>query len=165
MHTKICVRICLSGLHHLQLIHAEETQRMNPYHQWYRCISCKSRLQDLVIWYCASNEDESRPWKCWVEFQPSYVNPFTAKGKLDSTKKTSKSWTIQRNLKVSTLKWPGWESYQDLAKILRDHAWLAKILARFKSVIFQDLAGDLTKILQDHVGSYKILQDTIRSFY
>ena len=33
------------------------------------------------------------------------INPFTAKGEFDKTKKTSKSWTVQSNLKVWPLKW------------------------------------------------------------
>ena len=33
------------------------------------------------------------------------MNPFTAKGKFDETKKTSKSWTAQQNIKVWPLKW------------------------------------------------------------
>ena len=33
------------------------------------------------------------------------INPVTAKGEFDSTKKTPKSWTVKRNLKVRPLKW------------------------------------------------------------
>ena len=143
--------------------HSEETQRMNPYQQWYRCISCKSCNMVMM----PQVKKKPNPESAELNFSPTcmYVNPFTAKSKLDSTKTTSKSWTTQRNLKVSTLKWPGWESYQDLAKILRDHAWLAKILqdpskilARFESVIMQDLAGSWQDSQPGIIGGYEYLQ-------
>ena len=84
------------------------------YHKNFSLISVAVSLVSL-FYYCLSHMyligvfwkfRQASQLPCLVKLLSGICfNPFTAKGKCDQTKKTSKSWTIQRNLKVWPLKW------------------------------------------------------------